>query len=141
VHGQGGIEEVLLVTGGNNSGSSFGLLGKWERVWAEEFELHVSGGCRGIAQALDWPSILAGGDSILLILGDNILEYTIKEACKKFRHQGQGRRFCYLKLRIPGVWRGGNGGERVVKIVEKPPIPRAIAVIGIYFTMRRCLTS
>ena len=86
-----GIEEVLLVTGGNNSGDFIRLLGNGRDFGLKDLNYTYQDGAGGIAQALGLAEHFAGGDSICLILGDNILEYTIREACQKFRHQGTGR--------------------------------------------------
>ena len=77
----------------------------------------------------------ADGGSILLILGDNILEYSIKDACKKFRHQGQGAKILLSQVENPKAYGVAEmQGDRVVKIVEKPKEPKSNwAVIGIYF--------
>ncbi|HEV8379716.1 MAG TPA: sugar phosphate nucleotidyltransferase, partial [Tepidisphaeraceae bacterium] len=92
-------------------------------------------GAGGIAQALGLAEHFAAGDSILLILGDNILEYTIKESCKRFRHQGQGAKILLSEVENPKAYGVAEmEGERVVRIVEKPANPKSNwAVIGIYF--------
>ena len=41
-----GIDDILIVTGGNNAGDFLRLLGEWERVWAQAYQLHVPGGGR-----------------------------------------------------------------------------------------------
>ena len=130
-----GIEEVLLVTGGNNSGEFIRLLGNGSEFGLKNLNYTYQEGAGGIAQALGLAEYFAGGDSILLILGDNILEYTIKEACKKFRHQGQGAKILLSQVENPKAYGVAEmEGERVVKIVEKPANPKSNwAVIGIYF--------
>ena len=130
-----GIEEVLLVTGGNNSGDFIRLLGNGSEFGLKNLNYTYQEGAGGIAQALGLAEYFAGGDSILLILGDNILEYTIREACKKFRHQGQGAKILLSQVQNPKAYGVAEmEGERVVKIVEKPANPKSNwAVIGIYF--------
>jgi len=130
-----GIEEVLLVTGGNNSGDFIRLLGNGSEFGLKNLNYTYQEGAGGIAQALGLAEYFAGGDSILLILGDNILEYTIRDACKKFRHQGQGAKILLSQVENPKAYGVAEmDGERVVKIVEKPANPKSNwAVIGIYF--------
>jgi len=41
-----GIDEILIVTGGNNAGDFLKLLGKWKGVRTQTPELHLSGGRR-----------------------------------------------------------------------------------------------
>jgi glucose-1-phosphate thymidylyltransferase len=130
-----GIDEVLLVTGGNNAGDFIRLLGNGHEFGLKGLNYTYQDGAGGIAQALGLAEHFAGGDSICLILGDNILEYTIKDACKKFRHQGQGAKILLSQVENPKAYGVAEmDGERVVKIVEKPTEPKSNwAVIGIYF--------
>src|SRR5580698_2307329 len=85
-----GIEEVLLVTGGNNSGDFIRLLGNGREFGLKDMNYTYQDGAGGIAQALGLAEHFAGGDSICLILGDNILEHTIGDAARKFEQQKDG---------------------------------------------------
>jgi glucose-1-phosphate thymidylyltransferase len=130
-----GIEEVLLVTGGNNSGEFIRLLGNGSEFGLKSLNYTYQEGAGGIAQALGLAEHFAGGDSILLILGDNILEYTIRDSCKRFRHQGQGAKILLSQVENPKAYGVAEmEGEAVKRIVEKPANPKSNwAVIGIYF--------
>ena len=130
-----GIEEVLLVTGGNNSGDFIRLLGNGREFGLKQLNYTYQDGAGGIAQALGLAEHFAAGDSICLILGDNILEYSIRDACKRFRHQGQGAKILLSQVENPKAYGVAEmEGDRVVKIVEKPTEPKSNwAVIGIYF--------
>src|SRR6266436_445903 len=130
-----GIDEVLLVTGGNNAGDFIRLLGNGREFGLRSLNYTYQDGAGGIAQALGLAEHFAEGDSICLILGDNILEYAIREQANKFRHQGQGAKILLSQVENPkayGVAEMEN--DRVVSIVEKPQNPKSNwAVIGIYF--------
>ena len=130
-----GIEEVLLVTGGNNSGDFIRLLGNGRDFGLQSLNYTYQDGAGGIAQALGLAEHFAGDDSICLILGDNILEYTIQEAGRKFRHQGQGAKILLSPVENPKAYGVAEmEGDRVARIVEKPKEPKSnLAVIGIYF--------
>jgi glucose-1-phosphate thymidylyltransferase len=130
-----GIDEVLLVTGGNNAGDFIRLLGNGREFGLKNLNYTYQDGAGGIAQALGLAEHFAGGDSICLILGDNILEYTIKEPCRKFRHQGQGAKILLSQVANPKAYGVAEmEGDRVLGIVEKPKEPKSNwAVIGIYF--------
>lgn len=130
-----GIEEVLLVTGGNNSGDFIRLLGNGREFGLKHLNYTYQDGAGGIAQALGLAEDFAAGQSICLILGDNILQYNIREAGRKFRHQGQGAKILLSQVENPKAYGVAEmDGERVVKIVEKPKEPKSNwAVIGIYF--------
>ena len=130
-----GIEEVLLVTGGNNAGDFIRLLGRGDEVGIRSLQYTYQDGSGGIAQALGLAEDFAGGGPICLILGDNIIQGNIREPLRRFRHQGEGARILLSPVDHPeqyGVAELEN--DRVVRIVEKPAEPRSnLAVIGIYF--------
>jgi glucose-1-phosphate thymidylyltransferase len=130
-----GIEEVLLVTGGNNSGDFIRLLGNGRDFGLKDLNYTYQDGAGGIAQALGLAEHFAGDDSICLILGDNILEYAIREATQKFKEQGHGAKILLAQVENPRAYGVAEmNGERVVRIVEKPKEPKSNwAVIGIYF--------
>jgi len=130
-----GIEEVLLVTGGNNSGEFIRLLGNGREFGLKNLNYTYQDGAGGIAQALGLAEHFAEADSICLILGDNIVEYSIKDCCRRFRHQGQGAKILLSPVENPKAYGVAEmEGDRVLRIVEKPQNPKSNwAVIGIYF--------
>ena len=130
-----GIDEVLLVTGGNNAGDFIRLLGNGREFGLKHLNYTYQEGAGGIAQALGLAEHFAEGDSIMLILGDNIVEHSLLDACKKFRHQGQGAKILLSPVENPKAYGVAEmDGDRVVRIVEKPAQPKSnLAVIGIYF--------
>jgi glucose-1-phosphate thymidylyltransferase len=130
-----GIEEVLLVTGGNNAGDFIRLLGNGREFGFKDLNYTYQEGAGGIAQALSLAEHFAENDSICLILGDNIVEYTIRESAKRFRHQGQGAKILLAQVENPKAYGVAEmEGEQVLRIVEKPKEPKSNwAVIGIYF--------
>src|SRR5205809_8042424 len=79
-----GIEEVLLVTGGNNSGDFIRLLGNGREFGLKNLNYTYQDGAGGIAQAVGLAEDFAEGEAICLIVGDNLVEFTIGEACKCF---------------------------------------------------------
>jgi glucose-1-phosphate thymidylyltransferase len=133
--GKAGIEEVLLVTGGNNAGDFIRLLGDGREFGLASLNYTYQDGAGGIAQALGLAEHFAEGESILLILGDNILEYSIAEHARRFRHQGQGAKVLLAQVENPKAYGVAElEGDRVAGIVEKPANPRSNwAVIGVYF--------
>jgi glucose-1-phosphate thymidylyltransferase len=130
-----GIEEVMLVTGGNNAGEFIRLLGNGREFGFKNLNYTYQEGAGGIAQALGLAEHFADGDSICLVLGDNIVEYSLREAVRRFRHQGQGAKILLSQVENPKAYGVAEmEGERVVRIVEKPANPKSNwAVIGIYF--------
>lgn len=130
-----GIDEVLLVTGGNNAGDFIRLLGNGREFGLKMLNYTYQDGAGGIAQALGLAEHFAEGEPIMLILGDNILEYAIADACNKFRQQKSGAKILLSQVENPKAYGVAEmEGNRVVRIVEKPKEPKSDwAVIGIYF--------
>lgn len=130
-----GISEVLLVTGGNNAGDFIRLLGNGREFGLQNLQYTYQDGAGGIAQALGLAEQFADGKPICLILGDNILEYSIEKAAKNFAEQGKGAKILLSPVDNPKAYGVAEmDGERVVRIVEKPADPKSnLAVIGVYF--------
>jgi glucose-1-phosphate thymidylyltransferase len=129
-----GIEKVLLVTGGNNAGDFIRLLGNGREFGLRELNYTYQDGAGGIAQALGLAEDFVAGDSLCLILGDNILEFTIGASVRRFAEQGKGAKIFLSRVENPRAYGVAEmDGERVTRIVEKPKEPRSdLAVIGVY---------
>jgi len=129
------IPQPLLAAWGKQGRDFIRLLGNGREFGLKGLNYTYQDGAGGIAQALGLAEDFADGGSICLILGDNILEYSIKDACKKFRHQGQGAKILLSQVENPKAYGVAEmNGETVVRIVEKPKDPKSNwAVIGIYF--------
>ncbi|MFT3788731.1 MAG: sugar phosphate nucleotidyltransferase [Tepidisphaeraceae bacterium] len=82
-----GIEEVLLVTGGNNAGDFIRLCGNGSEFGLKNLQYTYQDGAGGIAQALGLSERFVNGEPICLILGDNVVEYSIREQAEEFRKQ------------------------------------------------------
>src|SRR5919112_1335702 len=128
-----GIREILIVTGGRNSGDFLRLLGNGKQFGAH-LNYTYQEGEGGIAAALELAEHFAHGDSICVILGDNLMERSIKGAVDAFKAQPEGARI--LLKEVPDAERFGVAelhGERIVGIEEKPVAPKShYAVTGIY---------
>ena len=136
-----GIEEVMLVTGGNNAGEFIRLLGNGREFGLKHLTYTYQDGAGGIAQALGLCEHFVDGDPIMLILGDNILERSISKAADNYRKHlkatgGRGAKILLAEVENPkayGVAELDTSG-RVIGIEEKPANPKSNkAVIGIYF--------
>ena len=129
-----GIEEILLVTGGKNSGDFLRLLRNGREFGLKHFDYAYQEGEGGIAEALGLAEYFAGGQPICVILGDNIIETNICGAVEKYKKQKQGAKI--LLKEVSDAQRFGVAevdDDRVVGIEEKPAVPKSnYAVIGIY---------
>jgi len=129
-----GIRDILLVTGGKNSGDFLRLLGNGRALGCRLHYTYQEGE-GGIADALSLAEEFADGSQTCVILGDNILEKSIREAADDFRAQGTGAKI--LLKSVTDASRFGVAeldGTRVIGIEEKPAAPKSnYAVTGIYF--------
>src|SRR6202142_2311421 len=120
-----GIQEILLVTGGKNSGEFLRLLGNGKEFGLKHLNYSYQEGEGGIADALGLAEHFADGGKICVILGDNILEKPIKDAVEAFEKQEHGARI--LLKEVPDAERFGvaeMNGSRIVSIEEKPKKPK-----------------
>src|SRR5271155_3839933 len=85
-----GIREILVVTGGRNSGDFLRLLANGKEFGLKHLDYTYQEGEGGIADALGLAEHFADGKSICVILGDNLIEGSIRGAADDFRKQSAG---------------------------------------------------
>ncbi|MBN2439244.1 MAG: NTP transferase domain-containing protein [Deltaproteobacteria bacterium] len=129
-----GIDEILVVTGGNSAGDFLRLLGNGKEFGLRHINYTYQEGEGGIAAALSLAEYFADNDKVVVILGDNVIEGNICGAVDSFRAQKEGARILLKEVSDPqrfGV--PVFEGEKIVRIDEKPLTPASsFAVIGIY---------
>jgi len=129
-----GITDIMVVTGGNSAGEFLRLLGNGKAFGLKHLNYTYQEGEGGIAQALSLVEHFCSGESVCVVLGDNIIEGNIRAAVADYHRQGGGAKIILKKVPDPqrfGVPR--LEGKRVVRIDEKPVKPQSdYAVIGIY---------
>jgi glucose-1-phosphate thymidylyltransferase len=129
-----GIDEVLVVTGGNDPGDFLRLLGNGRELGLRHIEYAYQQGNGGIADALALAEDFADGGLLCVMLGDNIVHKVFGGSVQAFVKQGSGARIHLSPVRSPqrfGV--PAFEGDRIVRIVEKPSSPPSrFAVTGIY---------
>ena len=134
-----GIEEILIVTGGNNAGEFLRLLGNGSEFGLKHLNYTYQEGEGGIAAALSLAEHFADNGKIAVVLGDNIIEKNIRTAVDTFRKQKDGARI--MLKEVPDPQRFGVPvfeQNRIVRVEEKPARPASqYAVIGIYMYDKR----
>jgi glucose-1-phosphate thymidylyltransferase len=134
-----GIDEILIVTGGNSAGEFLRLLGNGKEFGLRHIHYTYQEGEGGIAAALSLAEFFADNGKIAVVLGDNIIEKNIRNAVEAFRKQKEGARILLKEVSDPqrfGV--PVFEGDRIVRVEEKPANPLSnFAVIGIYMYDRR----
>lgn len=129
-----GIDDILIVTGGNDAGDFLRLLGNGKEFGLKHLNYTYQEGEGGIADALALAEHFSDYEKIVVILGDNVIEGNIVETVKDFRKQKEGAKILLKEVPDPqrfGVPELVDGN--IVKIEEKPMVPKSkYAVIGIY---------
>ncbi|MEQ9308790.1 MAG: sugar phosphate nucleotidyltransferase [Balneolaceae bacterium] len=138
-----GIEEILIVTGTDHMGDVVNLLGSGKDFGCK-FTYKVQDEAGGIAQALGLAENFAGNEPVVVILGDNIFEASLKKAVDNY--DGQGSQILIQEVHDPQRYGVAElNGENVISIEEKPKEPKSnYAVTGIYFydtTVFECIKT
>ncbi len=131
---EAGIEDILIVTGGNNAGDFLRLLGNGKEFGLKHINYTYQEGEGGIAEALGLAEYFAEGEKMVVILGDNLIEHGISKSVEAFRRQDRGARIILKEVVEPQRFGVAEiHGDRIVGIQEKPRIPKSnYAVTGIY---------
>jgi glucose-1-phosphate thymidylyltransferase len=129
-----GIQDIMIVTGGRNSGDFLRLLANGKEFGLKHINYTYQEGEGGIADALALAEHFADGQKICVVLGDNIIESSIRAAADQFRRQASGAHI--LLKEVVDAERFGVAevsGSKIVGIEEKPRQPKSnYAVTGIY---------
>lgn len=132
---EAGIRDILIVTGGNSAGDFLRLLRNGKDFGLQQLNFAYQEGEGGIADALRLAEYFARGEKICVVLGDNIIEGSIRPAKERFDQQENGA--MVLLKEVPDPERFGVPvfeRGKIVRIEEKPQNPQSrYAVIGVYF--------
>ena len=128
-----GIKDILIVTGGENVGDFLRLLGSG-RDWGARFTYRCQDGSGGIPVALSLAKEFVGDSKFVCILGDNVMEESIRQHVSDFEKGSKGAKI--LLKKVPDPQRFGVAevkGDRVTATYEKPEKPTTdLAIIGVY---------
>ena len=126
-----GIQEILIVTGTEHMGDVVSLLGSGKDFGCR-FTYKVQDEAGGIAQALGLAENFAGGDTMTVILGDNVFEDDLTDAVAGY--PGEGASIMLKEVGDPTRYGVAElDGNRIVGIEEKPARPKSnLCVTGVY---------
>lgn len=129
-----GIDRIMIVTGGNHAGEFLRLLGNGSRFGLSHLDYAYQERAGGIAEALGLCEWFTAGDPTVVLLGDNIFEYTIAPMVERFRQHPSGARLALAEVPKPSEYGVAEfHGEQIVRIIEKPERPPSHwAVTGLY---------
>src|SRR3972149_2303526 len=82
-----GIDDILIVTGGNHAGDFLKLLGNGKEFGLKHINYTYQEGEGGIAEALRLAEHFSDNKRICVILGDNIIEKNIRSQVNAFKHK------------------------------------------------------
>src|SRR5438046_3841726 len=85
-----GITEIMIVTGGRNAGDFLQLLANGKEFGLKHLDYTYQEGEGGIAAALALAEHFADGKKLCVVLGDNLIEGSIRAAVEDFRKQERG---------------------------------------------------
>jgi glucose-1-phosphate thymidylyltransferase len=133
-----GVEELMVVTGGNHAGEFLPLLGNGREFGLKRLQFSYQAQAGGIAEALGLCQDFVDGEKVVVMLGDNILGQSIAPYVENFARQQRGARLLLKEMEDPthlkhlGVPIFGKD-DRLQYIREKPETPPSqYAVIGVY---------
>jgi glucose-1-phosphate thymidylyltransferase len=130
-----GIQDIMIVTGGNAAGDFLRLLGNGKDFGLKHLNYTYQEGEGGIADALSLVEHFADEQPICVVLGDNLIEKNIRSAADEYRAQGSGAKILLKHVHDPQRFGVPEiEGDKVIRIEEKPAEPKSdYAVTGIYF--------
>ncbi|MDP3980233.1 MAG: sugar phosphate nucleotidyltransferase [Chlamydiota bacterium] len=134
-----GIQDIMIVTGGNHAGDFLRLLGNGSEFGLKDIYYTYQEGEGGIAAALSLAEHFADNEKVVVILGDNIVEKSIKPYVQAFEKQKDGARILLKEVQDPERFGVPVFKDKsIVNIEEKPKAPKSsYAVTGIYMYDRR----
>lgn len=130
-----GVEDILIVSGGDHIGGFAEFLGDGKEYGvALTYRVQTEAG--GIAQALSLAEHFAGGEPIVVVLGDNIFDNAALKKGVKAMKRGAEDAAVFLK-EVPDATRFGvptfDKKGKITKITEKPAAPASsYAITGLY---------
>ena len=118
----------------NSAGDFLRLLGNGKEFGLKHINYTYQEGEGGIADALKLAKHFAGNDRIVVILGDNIIEKSIKPYIDRYIKQEEGAMILLKEVDDPQRFGVAEiEGDKIVGIEEKPAVPKTnYAVTGIY---------
>jgi glucose-1-phosphate thymidylyltransferase len=129
-----GVQDIMVVTGGNHAGEFLRLLGSGQEFGLRHLQYAYQDKPGGIAQALSLAEDFVAGDRFVVILGDNVFEHAVPGAVARFAAQPSGARVLVAQVPNPrayGVPVIESG--RLIAVEEKPAQPKCdLAVVGLY---------
>ena len=110
-------------------------------AWGIKIEYLLQRQPKGLAHAVSCARDYVGQEPFLVYLGDNLLQYGVKEPVQRFSQSQAQATLLLTEVEDPrsfGVARLNARGDKIIKLSEKPRRPQSkLAIIGVYLFDRR----
>lgn len=133
-----GLTELMVVTGGAHAGDFLRLLGNGHEYGVDRLEYSYQDRAGGIGEALGLAEKFAAGEPVVVMLADNIFEFSIAPVVQQFCADPVGARLLLAELKDEDHLRhlgvvDFDGQGQIARIVEKPADPPSTYVAtGLY---------
>lgn len=129
-----GIKDVLVITNPRHAGDFLNLLGTGEEFGLKlHYAIQKNPG--GLSEAISLAKAFSNNDPFVVILGDNLFDFSLKPAIARFIQQKKGGRI--FTMIHPNPQHYGvieiDKHKKIISIEEKPKKPKTNLIsIGIY---------
>ena len=138
---EAGIDEIILITGGQRSGSFLELIGNGKKHGISKLFYTYQEGSGGIPDALKMAEpFLHADENCVVVLGDNYFEDGLKKQFETWRDFRFGGEQCagIIVQETDKPWMFGiaeqDSAGKIISLEEKPEQPKSnLAVLGGYF--------
>jgi glucose-1-phosphate thymidylyltransferase len=130
-----GVTDAVLVTGSADVPAFEGLLGDGRSAGLTRLTYAGQQRPGGIAQALGLAEPFVSGESIAVLLGDNVFERSLAPTAERFRASSRGAHLVLATVEDPRPYGVAVfEDDRLVRVVEKPSEPPSKQIVtGMYF--------
>lgn len=121
-----GIKDILIVTGGEQIGDFFRLLGSGKE-WGAHFSYEIQEGSGGTGAALLLAEHFAAEHPFMVILGDNVVCENVGAFVEEFKNEQDRFKAKILITKVKDPQKYGVvdfKGKQIIEIIEKPKNPK-----------------
>src|SRR5437588_6869479 len=93
-----GVREIMLVTGGTHAGEFLRLLGNGHEFGVDRLLYAYQDRPGGIAEALGLAERFVDDNRMVVMLADNVVEYTLRPSVESFEKQEKGARILLSRV-------------------------------------------
>ncbi len=132
---EAGVDDIMIVTGGNNAGAFLELLGSGRDFGLKHLDYAYQEKPGGIAEALGLARHFVGDDRCIVHLGDNFISGSIRPHVEQFEAADGGAMVLLTEVANPSSYGVADVGEdgTLRAVIEKPEVPPSnLAIIGVY---------